>query len=98
MKRLIQLFRNKYFLAIVAFGIWMLFFDKNDMLTQFEYRTEVKKLQEEKNFYVKETASVKKDLSELDSNLNTAEKFAREKYFMKKDNEDVFVVVNSDKK
>ncbi len=68
------------------------------MLTQFEYRTEVKKLQEEKNFYVKETASVKKDLSELDSNLNTAEKFAREKYFMKKDNEDVFVVVNSDKK
>lgn len=97
MKRLIQLFRNKYFLAIIAFGIWMLFFDKNDMLTQFEYRTEVKKLQEEKYFYVKETASVKKDLSELDSNLNTAEKFAREKYFMKKDNEDVFVVVKSEK-
>ncbi len=67
------------------------------MLTQFEYRTEVKKLQEEKYFYVKETASVKKDLSELDSNLNTAEKFAREKYFMKKDNEDVFVVVKSEK-
>lgn len=97
MKRLIQLFRNKYFLAIIAFGIWMLFFDKNDMLTQFEYRTEVKKLQEEKYFYVKETASVKKDLSELDSDLNTAEKFAREKYFMKKDNEDVFVVVKSEK-
>ena len=82
----------------MAFGIWMLFFDRNDMLSQFEYRTEVKKLQEEKDFYLKETAEVKKDLSEIDSNLNTAEKFAREKYFMKKDNEDVFVLVKPEKK
>lgn len=82
----------------MAFGIWMLFFDRNDMISQFEYRTEVKKLQEEKDFYLKETADVKKDLSEIDSNLNTAEKFAREKYFMKKDNEDVFVLVKPEKK
>ncbi len=98
MKRLFELLRNKYFIAVVAFAIWMLFFDKNDMLSQFEYRTEVKKLQEEKDFYLKETNDVKKDLSEIDSNLNTAEKFAREKYFMKKDNEDVYVVVKDDKK
>lgn len=98
MKRLFELLRNKYFLAVIAFGIWMLFFDRNDMLSQFEYRTEVKKLQEEKDFYLKETAEVKKDLSEIDSNLNTAEKFAREKYFMKKDNEDVFVLVKPEKK
>ena len=98
MKRLFELIRNKYFIAIIAFAVWMLFFDKNDMLSQFEYRTEVKKLQEEKDFYLKETADVKKDLSEIDSNLNTAEKFAREKYFMKKDNEDVFVVIKSEKK
>ena len=97
MKRLFELIRNKYFLAVIAFAVWMLFFDKNDMLSQFEYRTEVKKLQEEKDFYLKETAGVKKDLSEIDSNLNTAEKFAREKYFMKKDNEDVFVVIKSEK-
>lgn len=97
MKRLFELLRNKYFIAVIAFAVWMLFFDKNDMLSQFEYRTEVKKLQEEKDFYLKETADVKKDLSEIDSNLNTAEKFAREKYFMKKANEDVFVVVKSDK-
>ncbi|MDQ7948388.1 MAG: septum formation initiator family protein [Pedobacter sp.] len=93
MKRLLELIRNKYFIAIVAFGVWMLFFDKNDMLSQYEYRTEVNKLQQEKDFYLRETASVKKDLQELDSNLNSAEKFAREKYFMKKDNEDVFVIV-----
>ena len=96
MKRLIELLRNKYFLAVVAFALWMLFFDRNDMLAQYGYKTEVNKLQQEKDFYVKEIAMVKKDLTELDSNLTTAEKFAREKYFMKKDNEDVFVIVKTD--
>ena len=96
MKRLIELLRNKYFLAVVAFALWMLFFDRNDMISQYEYRTEVGKLQQEKDFYTKETASVKKDLKELDSNMNSAEKFAREKYYMKKDNEDVFVIVKED--
>ena len=93
MNRLLELFRNKYFIAAIAFVVWMLFFDRNDMLSQYEYRSEVNKLQEEKDFYEKETAHVKKDLDELNTNLNTAEKFAREKYFMKKDNEDVFVIV-----
>ncbi|WP_039867122.1 septum formation initiator family protein [Pedobacter sp. BAL39] len=93
MERLLELIRNKYFLSVAAFIVWMLFFDKNDMISQYEYRSVVNKLQEEKDFYEKETAQVKKDLNELNSNLNTAEKFAREKYFMKKDNEDVFVIV-----
>ncbi len=93
MKRLFELFRNKYFIASAAFVVWLLFFDKNDVLSQYEYRTEVNKLQEEKDFYVKETAQVTKDLNELSTNLKSAEKFAREKYFMKKDNEDVFVII-----
>lgn len=98
MKRLLELFKNKYFVATVAFAVWMLFFDKNDLLAQYEYRSQVNKLQEEKDFYEKEIKQVKKDLSELNTNLNTAEKFAREKYLMKKDNEDVFVIVKEDKK
>ena len=65
------------------------------MLSQYEYRAEVNKLQAEKDFYETETAKVKKDLNELNTNLNTAEKFAREKYFMKKDNEDVFVIIKA---
>ena len=93
MERLLELIRNKYFLSVAAFIVWMLFFDRNDMVSQYEFRSEVQKLQEEKDFYEKETAQVKKDLSELSTNLNMAEKFAREKYFMKKDNEDVFVIV-----
>jgi len=98
MARLFELFRNKYFVATAAFVVWMLFFDKNDMLSQYEYRSEVSKLQEEKDFYEKETDQVKQDLKELSTNLKSAEKFAREKYFMKKDNEDVFVIIKEGKK
>jgi len=98
MNRLVELIRNKYFLAVAAFIVWMLFFDRNDVLEQYEYRSAVNKLQEEKDFYVNEIAKVKKDLDELNTDLNTAEKFAREKYFMKKDNEDVFVIVTAPSK
>jgi cell division protein FtsB len=98
MNRLLELIRNKYILAVVAFAVWMLFFDKNDFIAQYEYRSAVDKLQEEKDFYVKEISQVKKDLNELNTNLSTAEKFAREKYFMKKDNEDVFVIVKQSPK
>lgn len=98
MKGLIELFKNKYFMCTLAFVVWMMFFDKNDMLSQYEYRSEVNKLQTEKDFYEKETAQVKKDLNELTTNLKTAEKFAREKYYMKKDNEDVFVIVREQPK
>lgn len=97
MGRLFELFRNKYFIATAAFLSWMLFFDKNDVLSQYEYRSELSKLQEEKDFYVTETAQVKKNLNELSTNLKSAEKFAREKYFMKKDNEDVFIIVRTPK-
>jgi len=93
MKRLLDLFKNKYFLAVVVFAVWMLFFDRNDMVSQYGYSSQVNKLQQEKDFYLTEIAAVKKDLTELDSNLNSIEKFAREKYFMKKDNEDVFIIV-----
>jgi cell division protein FtsB len=98
MNKLLELIKNKYFLTVMAFVVWMLFFDKNDLIAQYEFRSEVVKLQEEKDFYVSEIEKVKKDLNELNTNLNTAEKFAREKYFMKKDNEDVFVIIRETKK
>jgi len=93
MKRLIGLFRNKYFLITSAFVVWMTFFDKNDLLSQYQYRQQANKLRTERDFYKKETAQVATELSELTSDKVALEKFAREKYLMKKDNEDVFVVV-----
>lgn len=93
MQRLFFLFKNKFFWVTAAFLVWMLFFDKNDLISQYQYHQEVNKLKTEKSFYTKETEKVTKDLSELTSNPAQLEKFAREKYLMKKSNEDVFVIV-----
>jgi len=97
MRRLIDLFKNKYFLITMAFVIWMVFFDKNDLFSQYQYHQQVSKLKQERDFYQKETAKVRKDLDELTSNPQKLEKFARERYLMKKDNEDVFVIVQPKK-
>ena len=97
MKRLIDLFKNKYFLIAAAFIVWMIFFDTNDLFSQYQYHQELSKLKLERDFYQKETAKVAKDLDELTSNPEKLEKFAREKYLMKKDNEDVFVIVKEKK-
>jgi cell division protein FtsB len=92
MKRLFNLFRNKYFLIALAFIVYMIFFDKNDLFSQYQYYQQVSKLKQERDFYLKETTKVNKDLGELSSDPKALEKFAREKYLMKKDNEDVFVI------
>ncbi len=97
MKRFLNLFRNKYFLVSSVFLVWMVFFDRNDLFSQWEYHQQVSKLKQERDFYQKETAKVHQDLDELTSNKEKLEKFAREKYLMKKDNEDVFVIVKEKK-
>jgi cell division protein FtsB len=94
MKRLLDLVKNKFFLATVAFVIWMIFFDKNDLFSQYEYHQQLSKLKQEQEFYKTETAKVNKDLDELTSDKVKLEKFAREKYLMKKDNEDIFIIVH----
>ncbi len=94
MKRLLNLLQNKFFLSGIAFIVWMLFFDRNDLASQYEYRTKVQKLEEEKQFYTSEIEKADKELKELTSNIQSLEKFARERYFMKRENEDVYVVVD----
>ena len=93
MKKIIAVLKNKYLLTIVALAVWVLFFDKNDLRTQIELRKQVKQLQEERNYYAREIAGITSDIRELTTNPKTLEKFAREKYLMKRDNEDIFVIV-----
>jgi len=97
MKRLLGLFRNKYFLVSLAFLVWMVFFDKNDLFSQYQYHQQLSTLRQERDFYQKETARVHQDLDELTTNKEKLEKFAREKYLMKRENEDVFVIVKDKK-
>ncbi len=94
MKNLLNLLKNKFFIAGIAFIVWMLFFDRNDLASQYDYRTQVQKLEEEKQFYTLEIEKADTELRELTTNIQSLEKFARERYYMKRENEDVYVVVN----
>lgn len=90
--RSLLILTNKYLLAIAAFLVWMFFFERNDVLSQFErvrHSNELKKMEEKKVLEITET---RKELGLLKTNAQTIEKYAREKYLMKKDNEDLFIV------
>ncbi len=93
MKKVLLVIRNKYLITTIALIVWVGFFDKNDVRNQMEFRKEVKRLQEERKYYANEIRSITSDLRELSTNPKTLEKFAREKYYMKRDNEEIFVLV-----
>ncbi len=87
---------NFYFLVGTFFLIWMLFIDSNDFYSQYVLRKKLKEMEKEKNYYEQKIVEVKSEREALLNNDGLLEKFAREKYFMKKENEDVFVVVEEE--
>ena len=84
--------RNKYSLTLLVFVVWLVFFDHNDLLVQMERTSELKQLEKGKDYYTEQIQEMKKELSELDNDPASLEKAAREKYMMKKDNEDLFII------
>ncbi len=84
---------NKYILIVTLFISWLLFFDKNDFFTQRDLNKQLKKLLEEKKYYQTEKYKNKQFIEELKNNTQSIEKYARERYWMKKNNEDVYVVI-----
>ena len=91
----VKVFRNKYAISLVVFAIWIAFFDRNDLFTQWDRKKELQKLEESSAFYEKEIAATKKDLMDLNTTPAMLEKFAREKFFLKRPNEDIFLVSDS---
>jgi len=88
---IIGLLTNKYSITIFAFLLYLTFFQQNNWLEQFKYQQKQKKLQSEIEFYQKEIATIDKQTNDLLNNKTVLEKFAREKYLMKKENEIIIV-------
>lgn len=86
--------KNKYFLTILMFVLWMLVFDKNNILSQINLYVELNQLKAKKVFFKEKLEEVQSEERELFTNDKTIEKFAREKYRMKKDDEDIFIIVS----
>lgn len=84
--------KNKYLLTSAGFVVWMLFFDDRDVLTNIGRRQELKALEQSRDHYIGEINATSQQLEQLKKDPATLEKYAREKYRMKKDNEDLFVV------
>ncbi|WP_212000179.1 septum formation initiator family protein [Chitinophaga sp. HK235] len=84
--------KNKFFITGIAFVIWIAFLDKTNLMYQYQFQSEVNKLENQKDFFIKEIKQTKEEQQELLSSPEKLEKFAREKYYMKKDNEDLFII------
>ena len=84
--------KNKYFICLAAFCVIILFLDKNDFFTQHARLKELRELQKSKKYYSTQIAAERKELEALKTNPAAVEKLAREKYLMKRDNEDIFIV------
>ncbi len=88
--------KNRYVLTTVAFVIWLAFFDQHNMISQIEYKAELYQLNQDKTYYQAEIIQIREDLEELLSDNEKLERFARERYYMKRDNEEIFVFVPED--
>ncbi len=95
MKRisLLKILKNKYFLTVTGLLVWLIFFDKNDVFSQYELIQKCAKLESDKAYYLTEIENNKSSLADLRTNTKRLETLSREQYLMKKENEDVFVFV-----
>jgi cell division protein DivIC len=91
--RVPRFLRSFYFLTGLGFLVWMFVFDANDFVKQYDMYAKWQELRTDKEYYLREIDKVKKDRAELLSSPELLEKFAREKYIMKRPGEDVFVLV-----
>jgi cell division protein FtsB len=97
--RIKPIIRNKYFLATLVFILLLLLNERNSIFDQIKYKKELKSVQAKHQFYIDEIARLRKEKEDLFGTDKNLEKFAREKYLMKRDDEDVFVMIdkNSEK-
>lgn len=95
-QKLPSFLKNKYVLTVLAFFIWLLFFDNNDLLRQYERHQRLEKLKEQRGFYKERIGQTRAELKALTSDTNELVRFARERYLMKKANEDIYVIVDEE--
>ena len=95
-KRLPPALRNYYIVTGICFLVWMTFLDSNDLISRFKLGAKLRNLSNEKEYYQSKIADVEKDRAELLTDQDLLEKFAREKYLMKRESEDIFIIQQED--
>lgn len=93
MKYIPSFLKNKYFITIFVFVVYISFFDSNNLLRQKDLLQELKKVEKERQYYLQEIKENQTTTYELLNNIDLLEKYAREKYLMKRDDEDIFLII-----
>jgi cell division protein FtsB len=93
MNKVLKYSSNFYVLATLSFLVWMIFIDSNNLPTQWRLTKQLWELEDQKEFYKQKKIQIQQERNELFGNSDLLEKFAREKYLMKKPTEDLYVVV-----
>lgn len=88
----VAVLKNKYLIAAIFFIVWMIFFDPKDWGLIAARIQKVKELERSEQHLTQQITDTRKELMLLKTSAQTIEKYAREKYLMKKDNEDLFIV------
>ena len=89
--KIFRIVSNKYVIILVFFVVWMGFFDENSFLNHRELDQEIDKLENANDFYKKQIDADQKVIDNL-NDPDSLEKYAREEYKMKKENEDIFII------
>jgi len=87
-----RLLKNKYLLTTLAFLGWIVFFDSNNLINQYKMHEKYKSLQDERAYYSEGIEEIEEEMEQLQSDPEAVEKYAREKYLMKRKGEDVFLI------
>ncbi|MHA7131190.1 FtsB family cell division protein [Algoriphagus namhaensis] len=93
MKKYLKLLKNNYVLGTLFFLFWMIFIDSNNLVNQFQLSQKLNQLKDQKEYYQERKEIITQERQELMSNPELLEKFAREQYLMKKESEDIYVIV-----
>jgi len=88
--------KNKFVIVILIFAVWVSFFDQNNLIQRYKYMRHHKQLLHDRAYYNNRIQQDAHRLNELEQDKDKLEKFAREEYYMKKDNEDIFIIVESE--
>ncbi|GIV34157.1 MAG: hypothetical protein KatS3mg031_1692 [Chitinophagales bacterium] len=92
-EKILPALKNKYVATLIVFFVWMLFFDRNDLVSRIRLQKQLNKLKKEKKFYLDELQKIHHTHELLFSTDEALEKFAREKYLMKRPDEELFLIV-----
>jgi len=88
--------KNRYAVTLFVFALWMLLFDQNDIISQFKLKSQLNELKKEQTYYREQIKITQAELENLLNDNDKLEKFAREKYLMKKPDEEIFVIIRED--